>query len=177
MSATRPVVSPSADRSIWLFVGLLCPGEWKREGDEDDDQMNGTRTTHRLMSNDDGFQSLSLGAWISWRWWSCRRFGHGQAANFGRVNGGECWTGDDLMMKPWRRMGSLQFPVACRPRSRWSAARRPTFLGCGLGNFFGEKKIAIRETTHINTRKELKVFRPGPFVRLGRGIRYVESMI
>jgi hypothetical protein len=55
--------------------------------------------------------------------------------------------------------------------------RRPTFLRCGLSNFFGEKKIVIRGTTRINTRKELKVFRPSPFVRLGRGIRCVGSMI
>jgi hypothetical protein len=46
-----------------------------------------------------------------------------------------------------------------------------------VGYFFGEKKIAIRETTRINTRKELKVFRSGPFVRLGRGIICVGSMM
>jgi hypothetical protein len=35
-----------------------------------------------------------------------------------------------------------------------------------VGIFFGGKKIAIRGTACINTHKQLKVFRPGPFVRL-----------
>jgi hypothetical protein len=46
-----------------------------------------------------------------------------------------------------------------------------------VGLFFCEKKIEIRGTTSINTRKELKVFRTGSFVGLGRGIRCVGSMM
>jgi hypothetical protein len=43
-------------------------------------------------------------------------------------------------------------------------------------SFLCEKNSDIRKHS-INTRKELKVFRPGPFTRSGREIRYVGSMI
>jgi hypothetical protein len=43
-------------------------------------------------------------------------------------------------------------------------------------SFWCEKNSDTRKHS-INTRKELKVFRPGPFVRLEREIRCVGSMI
>ena len=85
-------------------------------------------------------QRRRRGFWISWRWFLFFIFDRiiklemimqidvsaDHAVKLKRVNGGNCWQLKRMMkleLAPaWWWMGSLQFPVACRPPSRWLAA-------------------------------------------------------